>query len=465
MDIAQVVNILDELLFDKTGSHLDFIQKSVLEGTLQDKSYSEIALKSGYSESHVGDTASDLWKLLSDLLGEKVRKANIKGILEKTNFNQVSGVIVSGIVGVTNNISVCHKANHPPNNSPPTPQKSSPKLHLNNAPKFPYFYGRNNELSTLKDWLINQEIRLITIFGISGIGKTATALHLINEIPQHFDYIIYRALYFSPSLTTTLTNLLQIFSPPEIPNDIESQINLFIDYLTQYQCLIILDDIQNLFTPQKLAGTWQTDRTSYHLLFQAIALSSHHSNIILLSQEKWLEIQQLEKANYPVKSLILSGLDSDATEILHHQNLANQELWPQLITLYQSHPLWLELTAELIGELSAGNVSEFLEYQGLIVPEGVRSHLDKKWQKLAPNEQKIMLQLAQETAPIGISKITHKIDLVATEIVNSILSLKMRFLLETETTENGNLISLSPILKEYIKSRYLLNLPDKGYNN
>jgi hypothetical protein len=27
MDIAQVVNILDELLFDKTGSHLDFIQK------------------------------------------------------------------------------------------------------------------------------------------------------------------------------------------------------------------------------------------------------------------------------------------------------------------------------------------------------------------------------------------------------------------------------------------------------
>ncbi|MEY3867299.1 MAG: hypothetical protein RLZZ338_1190 [Cyanobacteriota bacterium] len=456
MDIAQVVNLLDELLFDKTGLHLDFIQKSVLEGTLQDKSYSEIALKSGYSESHIGDTASDLWKLLSDLLGEKVRKANIKGILEKTKFHQVSGVIVSGIVGVTNNINVCPNNTYPKNNSAPTPQKSSTKLHLNNAPKFPYFYGRNNELSTLTNWLINQEIRLITIFGMSGIGKTSIALHLINEIPQHFDYIIYRALYFSPSLTTTLTNLLQIFSPPEIPNDIESQINLFIDYLTQYQCLIILDDIQNLFTPQKLAGTWQTEQTSYHLFFHAIALSSHHSNIILLSQEKWLEIQQLEKANYPVKSLILSGLDSDATEILHHQNLANQELWPQLITLYQSHPLWLELTAELIGELYAGNVSEFLEYQGLIVPEGVRSRLDQQWQKLSPNEQTIILQLAQETTPISISKILLKIDLVATEIVNSILSLKMRFLLETETTDNGNCLSLSPVLKEYIKTRYSL---------
>jgi NB-ARC domain len=456
MDIAQVVNILDELLFDKTGSHLDFIQKSVLEGTLQDKTYSEIALKSGYSESHVGDTASDLWKVLSELLGEKLRKANLKAVLEKTNFHQVSGVIFSGIVGFTNNISVCQETNHSKNNSPPTQKISSPKLHLNNAPKFAYFYGRNNELSTLKDWLINQEIRLISIFGMSGIGKTSIALHVINEIPQHFDYIIYRTLYFSPSLTTTLTNLLQIFSPPEIPNDLESKINLFIDYLTQYQCLIILDDIQNLFTPQKLAGTWQTDQTSYHLLFHAIALSSHHSNIILLSQEKWVEIQQLEKANYPVKSLILSGLDSEATEILHHQNLGNQELWPQLITLYQSHPLWLEFTAELIGELYAGNVSEFLEYQGLIVPEGVRSRLEQEWQKLSPNEQTIMLQLAQETTPISISKIILKIDLVGTEIVNSILSLKMRFLLETETTKNGNLLSLSPVLKEYIKTRYSL---------
>ncbi|OCR01118.1 hypothetical protein BCD67_17260 [Oscillatoriales cyanobacterium USR001] len=454
MDIAQVVDLLDNLLFDKTGSHLDFIQKSVLEGTLQDQTYSEIALKSGYSESHVGDTASDLWKLLSQLLGEKVRKANVKGILEKTNFNQVSGVIVSGIVGVTNNISVCNKTNHPKNNSPPTQKISSPKLHLNNAPKFPYFYGRNNELSTLTDWLINQQIRLITIFGISGIGKTAIALHLINQIPQHFDYIIYRSLYFSPSLTTTLTNLLQIFSPPEIPNDIESQINLFIDYLTQYQCLIILDDIQNLFTSQKLAGTWQTDRTSYNLLFQAIAQSSHHSNILLLSQEKWQEIQQLEKSNYPVKSLILSGLDSDVTAILDRQNLADRELWSQLITLYQGHPLWLELTATLILDLYAGNVSQFLEHNQLIVPEGVRSHLDRQWQKLAPTEQTIMLQLAQETAPISISKIIPKIDMVATELINSISSLKMRFLLETGTTENGNFINLTPILKEYIKISY-----------
>jgi hypothetical protein len=459
MDITQILTLADHLVYTNTGQHLDTLQEAILRGTIEGHTYKKIADENYISESHIKDVGAELWKSLSQSLGKEVNKKNVRAIFKEIKNNSFSSIGKGNLT--INNINLCQKPESLPYSR--SPSSSQAKLHLNNAPKFPYFYGRNNELSTLTDWLINQEIRLISIFGMSGIGKTSIALHLINEIPQHFDYIIYRALYFSPSLTTTLTNLLQIFSPPEIPNDIESQINLFIDYLTQYQCLIILDDIQHLFTPQKLAGTWQTDQTSYHLFFHAIALSSHHSNIILLSQEKWVEIQQLEKANYPVKSLILSGLDSEATEILHHQNLGNQELWPQLITLYQSHPLWLELTAELIGELYAGNVSEFLEYQGLIVPEGVRSRLDQQWQKLSPNEQTIMLQLAQETTPISISKILLKIDLVATEIVNSILSLKMRFLLETETTENGNSLSLSPVLKEYMKTRYsLTEFPRQG---
>jgi hypothetical protein len=452
MDITQILKLADHLVYTNTGQHLDTLQEAILRGTIKGHTYKTIADENYISESHVKDVGAELWKSLSQSVGKEVNKKNFRSIFKEIKNNSFSSIGQGNLT--INNINLCQKPESLPHNR--SPSSSQTKLHLNNAPKFPYFYGRNNELSTLTDWVINQQIHLITIFGISGIGKTATALHLINKIPQHFDYIIYRSLYFSPSLTTTLTNLLQIFSPTEIPNDIESQINLFIDYLTQYQCLIILDDIQNLFTNKKLAGTWQTDRTSYHLLFQAIAQSSHHSNIILLSQEKWQEIQQLEKSNYPVKSLILSGLYSEATAILQHQNLANQELWSQLITLYQGHPLWLELTATLILDLYAGNVSQFLEYNQLIIPEAVRSHLDQQWQKLAPTEQTIMLQLAQETAPIGISKFTPKIDMVATELVNSISSLKMRFLLEIETTKNGNFISLNPTLKEYIKSRYLL---------
>ncbi len=454
MDMAQVVDILDELLFEKTGSHLDFIQKSVLEGTLQDKTYSEIAVKSGYSESHVGDTASDLWKILSELLGEKVRKANVKAILEQTNFNQVSGVIVSGIVGVTNNISVCNKTNHPKNNSPSTQKISSPKLHLNNAPKFPYFYSRNNELSTLKDWVINQEIRLITILGISGIGKTTLSLSLIDRIKTQFDYVIYRSLRFSPTLDATLTNLLQIFSQQsEIPQNIETKIAQILDYLRKNRCLIVLDDVQMLFGSGQLAGQYKTGYEDYQLFFKLIAEVCHQSCLILNSWEKPREIARLSKDNHPVRCFVLGSLGEAAKEILKSQKLSDEETWETLIDIYQGNPLWLEFTATLIQELFGGRVSEFLQCEMPILDEGLQSQLSQPFGRLTAAELAVMVHLANQAEPVAVSQILNKIPFSPSEIVNAVRSLGSRFLLDAVEEEKVTLFSLNSVVKQYVKTQ------------
>ena len=78
MDVAEVLKIADDLMFESTSKYLDDLQKSIVQGVYESKKYSKIAEESHCSEGHVTDIASNLWKALSDAIGEKVSKSNRK---------------------------------------------------------------------------------------------------------------------------------------------------------------------------------------------------------------------------------------------------------------------------------------------------------------------------------------------------------------------------------------------------
>jgi len=81
-----VLNLLDELVFAKTDQHLDYLQKTILQGTLEGYKYSEVAKESHLSEGHIRDSASELWKILSEVLGEDITKSNIRAVLKKQSL-------------------------------------------------------------------------------------------------------------------------------------------------------------------------------------------------------------------------------------------------------------------------------------------------------------------------------------------------------------------------------------------
>lgn len=94
MDISELVQVVDETMFARTGKRLNDLQRKVIEGALNHQKYVEIADVFGKSEGHVKDVGYELLHMLSDIFEEPVSKGNLKSVLERQrdiNFNISDG--------------------------------------------------------------------------------------------------------------------------------------------------------------------------------------------------------------------------------------------------------------------------------------------------------------------------------------------------------------------------------------
>src|SRR4028118_1089724 len=381
MDVQEVLKLADDLVFVNTRKHLDNLQEMILRGTLQGQKYSKIADESHCSEGHIKDIASALWKLLSEVLGEEVNKSNFRVRLEQVklsnlwNFNNKDCVHIGNVNFCENNSHSPKVPNSPIDEEPLNKGNTESKLrqYLAEMPKSGILFDRTSELTTLKKWILHENTRLLAILGIVGIGKTALAVHLVEQIKHEFDFIIWRSLATSPPLAILQTNIIQFFcrggahvpAPSAdgvvVPENGATAGGLpLLDYLQKYRCLLILDDVQMINSSGQLAGNYQLGYEDYGTLFRQVGELSHNSCLVLIGSEKPREIAALEGTNQPVRSLQLNGLGAVAGEILREKGLAEDAKLSELIEQYRGNPLWLKIVATMIQDLFNGSLSEFL---------------------------------------------------------------------------------------------------------
>ncbi|WP_375329186.1 ATPase [Microcystis sp. BLCC-F210] len=441
-----VLNLLDELVFAKTDQHLDYLQKTILEATLEGYKYSEVAKESHLSEGHVRDTASELWKILSEVLGEDITKSNIRAVLKKHSFinNNMGRDLVS-----FNNVHICdHNPSSLKNNHPSEITQDQPYLDLGHTPEITQFYGRITELNNLQTCIVADKYRLVNVLGLKEIGKTTLSLKLVDKIKDNFNYVIRRSLYFCPKLDELLSEILQSINPQlKLSQSLERQLNLFLQLMKSHRCLIILDDLQSLFDSKKLAGNYQKEYQNYQLLFNSIAEVNHQGCLLLLSQEKPIDTTFYGQKNKFIKTLIIEGLGEDAIEILRHHNLLNEDSWEALIKCYQGHPLWLELVASFIQETFLGKVADFLEIKYPIAEETLEQTLLSILQNLTESEKLMLTELANFNQPISIKEMIDQTSLAYTDSLKVIQSLIRRIIVAKD--ENA-LLCLNPVFKAYV---------------
>lgn len=438
--------MVDRLVFKHTGNHLNNLQKNVVQGICQGKTYAEMAKEFGYdSENHISNVSRDLYKILSEQLGENINKTNFSWTLER--------VVNSPhfVVGVNTNITYCPFS--PPveqNQSINKEEKTTKNTNYHDltvAPKITYFYGRETELETLSQWLTTQNPRLISVLGISGIGKTTLVKQFVDRHLQQFDVIIWKSIKLSPSLDTIITDIFTLINPDHIQFD--NKLSHLFNLLNRQKCLIILDDVQELFSSGQFAGQYKTEYKEYKTFFTKITEIEHRSSLILISQEQCQEMLCLDEELYPVHCLELKGLDS--TEILKKLGLKDEEKWLTLLNLYEGNRVYLKDIAILIKNIFGGKVSEFLTEESLILTEDIQFMLNELFKRLSAIEQQIAVELSKYDQAVSREDLRQALSLSSMDLINGLQSLTKRYLLQPIEAEKM-LFNLGSAFRQYVKT-------------
>lgn len=135
------LQLVDILLADNKYKPLTDIQRKVFLQSWENKTYAEIAENLNYDPDSIKEIGSKIWRLLSDALGETIKKTTFKGALERRYNSKTS-------------TTVTHAQ--------------------------PYLLGREKAIADL-DAKVAQGKKAIMILAEGGVGKTSLAEHYLQR--------------------------------------------------------------------------------------------------------------------------------------------------------------------------------------------------------------------------------------------------------------------------------------------
>ncbi|MBW4485746.1 MAG: hypothetical protein KME14_24720 [Tildeniella torsiva UHER 1998/13D] len=434
------LRLVERVLAERGVESLSQIQVTLFHQAWGDRTYQDTALALGYEVGYIKQMGSDLWQCLSENLGEKVTKRNLREVLAR----QVKALSVTG--------------------ADPDARLLAPgwrRRDWGDAATATAFYGRTAELAQLQDWVIADGCRLVGIFGMGGMGKTTLAVKLAQQVQDRFEVVIWRSLRHAPTVNDLLRDLLGVFSatvPEPTGAEFDGLLRSLLDQLRQRRSLIVLDNGETILQPRDRTGTYQLGYENYGALFHSLGNVDHQSAIVLTSREKIKEIAQQEGAALPVRSLRLGGLPPTVGQSIFQakgQFTGTTNHWQQLVSHYAGNPLALKMVAAVVQDFFDGQLGPFVQIlaQGDSVFGDIRDLLAHQLDRLTTVEQQVMAWLAIHREPVTLIQIRAYLvePLALGELIEALTSLERRSLIERDTPRaSPTRFTHQPVVMEYI---------------
>ena len=252
------------------------------------------------------------------------------------------------------------------------------RLHLSSA--FPLI-GRDDELTRIHSWLDDSGVRLVTLVGMGGIGKTRLAQEVARDWAAALIWV--RLDDVTDLERSLLSRLGQTLELPECPWE---EWHTRLDTVLPGPTLIVFDNLEHL---RSQAGSL-AELTDRHPQLKLLVTSR---SPLLLSGERLLHLDPLQTD--AAQELFLERARTVRPEF--EINDSNHGLIESLCRRVDGIPLSLELAAARLRHLGLGELSRSLETSLDLLSGGgpdrparqqtLTSTLDWSYRLLSPSEQ------------------------------------------------------------------------------